>query len=101
MRGIILASIFPLICVGCGPYSLGGVNTLPPGKTAQDLKLDMLVCQHQAQLEVDRPANQVADFLLGFTLIGAPVAIVTDRQMQRQSWQTCMTEAGYTVVPPQ
>ena len=96
----IWALLLPLVCVGCGTYRLGHVTAMPPDKTLDQVKIDALVCKDKARTEAESTGNQAAAFFLGASVIGAPVAIQRDRDLQRSIWQECMRSDGYGIAPP-
>lgn len=83
---------------GCATFNLGNVKP-QDGRTADQQQLDTLTCKDQARLAAEAPGEQTREFLLGFTLIGYPLAIMDDRNTQRQAFTSCMTSKGYAVTP--
>jgi hypothetical protein len=92
--------VIPFVLAGCGSFPLG--TAYPTGgQTHNELQLDVLVCQDRAQKEANTAERQAASFVAGLTIIGAPFAIEAERAKQREVWQQCMREKGYTVKPPE
>jgi hypothetical protein len=71
-----------LLTVACGTYNLGNVRS-QPNRTADQQQLDMLTCKDQATLAVNSAGHQTADFFLGLTVVGAPVAYANDKARER------------------
>jgi hypothetical protein len=94
-----LVVVAALLCVSCGTFQLGNVH-VPADRTKDQAQLDILTCKDQAHLETDKAENQVKDFLLGLTIIGAPVAYEKDKATQREVFAKCMGDRGYRVDPP-
>jgi len=69
------------------------------GKTADQEKLDVLVCKDQAHNAAASAGQQTKEFLLGLTLIGTPVAFESDKAKQREVFKSCMEAKGYVVEP--
>jgi hypothetical protein len=88
---IVLASL-----TACGTFNLGQVHS-PPGRTRDQLQSDTLYCKDQASLAVSTAGRQTQDFLLGLTIVGAPIAYERDKDKQRSVFATCMQAKGYTV----
>jgi len=44
--------------------------------------------------------RQAGAFVLGLTIVGAPVAFELERAKQREVYKSCMEARGYRVVPP-
>lgn len=86
------------LSAGC-TFNLGTVRS-PSGKTADQQQSDILYCKDQAHLAVSSTGRQTGDFLLGVTIVGAPVAYELDKSKQREVYGTCMRAKGYTVIPP-
>lgn len=85
-----------LLCGACGNFTLGYVDR-QPGKTDDDRSLAMLACKEQAALAMTQGGQQVGQFLLGFTVVGYPIAMQRERDVQRDAFATCMADKGYTV----
>jgi uncharacterized membrane protein len=100
MRKTILSALV-LVCVisGCGTFTLGNVRP-QAGRTAEQQQLDTLTCKDQASLAVNSAGRQTGDFLLGMTIVGAPVAYEMDKAKQRQVFADCMKGRGYVVTLP-
>ena len=82
---------------GCGNIPLA-TNIQHPEKTKDQMQLDILVCKDQAQMSLTDANNQAADFILGATIIGAPVAYERDKDTERRVFASCMRERGYTLT---
>ncbi len=87
-----------LLCASCGTYMLGYVQP-QTGKTAEQQSLDTLACKEEARLAIQAGDRQVGQFLMGLTIIGAPVAYQIEKGNQRDAFTSCMTARGYTVRP--
>jgi len=96
-RAVALA--VPIICVACGTFQLGYVQP-QAGKTPDQQKLDTLDCKDQAHNAASAASEQAKAFLLGLTIVGTPAAYQMDRDTQRKVFTDCMTQRGYTVLPP-
>lgn len=86
---------------GCGTFQLAGGISAPSGKTADQQQNDILFCKDQAQMEANSAGQQTKDFLMGLTIVGAPIAIEQDKSLQREVFAKCMTAKGYTITPVQ
>ena len=95
-----LVVVAALVCAACGTFQLASNVHAPPGRTKDQMQLDILTCKDQARLETDKAENQVKDFLLGLTIIGAPIAYEKDKATQRDVFAKCMADRGYRVDPP-
>ena len=89
----------PLFLVACGTFQLAGGISPPHGKTADQQQNDVLFCKDQAHNEAGTNGQQAKAFLMGLTIIGAPIAIEQDRALQREVFARCMTDKGYSVAP--
>lgn len=98
MRRTILPALL-LVCgiAGCGTFNLGNVRP-QAGRTAEQQQLDTLTCKDQASLAANSAGRQTGDFLLGLTIVGAPVAYEMDKAKQRQVFADCMQARGYMVT---
>jgi hypothetical protein len=83
----------------CGTYNLGNVRP-QPNRTADQQQLDTLTCKDQASLAVNSAGHQTADFFLGLTVVGAPVAYANDKARARAVFADCMQARGYVVTSP-
>lgn len=93
------AGIFILVTLtGCGTFNLGYVKP-QTGKTPDQQMLDTLTCKDQARLATETAGKQVGDFLLGMTIIGAPMAYELDKKNKREFFKECMNTKGYEVIP--
>jgi len=93
-----IAFLFLLTLTGCGTFNLGYVKP-QAGKTPDQQALDILTCKDSARLATDAASNQVANFLLGMTIIAAPLAFESDKAKQRSVYKECMNARGYEVIP--
>ena len=91
--------VLPLVVAACGTFPLSGNTYGPPGKTQDQHQMDILVCKDQAKLAANTTGRQTGAFLLGMTIIGAPVAFELEKAKQREVFAECMTARGYTVMP--
>lgn len=91
--------VLPLVVAACGTFPLSGNTYGPPGKTQDQHQMDILVCKDQAKLAANTTGRQTGAFLLGMTIIGAPVAFELEKAKQREVFTECMTARGYTVMP--
>jgi len=90
---------FSLIALtGCGTFNLGYVKPRVD-KTPDQQALDILTCKDSARLATDAASNQVANFLLGMTIVAAPLAFESDKAKQRSVYKECMSAKGYEVIP--
>ncbi len=90
---------FVVTAAGCGSYPLSGGAYPPPGKTSQELQLDVLTCQDRAKNEANTSARQAGAFALGLTIVGAPIAFELEKAKQREVYAACMSARGYRVLP--
>jgi hypothetical protein len=71
------------------------------GETPTELEVATTRCEHEATMAWDGSfGKQAGAFFLGFTIIGFPAAIAWERSVKRETWQSCMKNRGYRVVPP-
>lgn len=82
----------------CGSFQLASGIGLPPGRSVSDARLDVLDCKDRAHTYADSPEKQARAFMLGLTIVGAPVAYAADRADQRAAFRECMTGRGYRVA---
>lgn len=99
MISLLICSSTLLLC-SCGTFQLASNVYAPAGKTGEEQQSDTLFCKDQANLAVNSGAHQTGDFLLGFTIIGAPVAYQMDKNQEREAFAQCMMAKGYSVVMP-
>jgi len=90
--------LLPALIAGCGTFNLGNVHP-QVNKTPEQQQLDTLTCKDQANLAVNSAGREAGDFLLGFTIVGAPVAYEMDKAKERQVFAECMHARGYVVTP--
>lgn len=90
-----------LLCADCGSFNLAAGGTPPPGKTQDQMTLDVLVCKDRAKTESQTAADQARGFVLGLGLSFVGVAIDYDQQKrdQRRIFRECMEARGYTIIP--
>lgn len=87
------------VLTGCGTFQLAsGVYPLTQ-KTQEQQQLDNLNCKDQAKLAANTTERQTGAFLLGLTIVGAPVAFELEKAKQREVYKSCMEGKGYRVVP--
>lgn len=94
MKTIILGTA--LLLTGCA-FSLGRVQP-QAARTADQQQLDTLTCKDSAHLAASTAGAEATGFLLGLTIIGTPLAVGMDRQLQRDEFTKCMAIKGYTVA---
>jgi hypothetical protein len=99
MRRTTLLLLFACSIGGCGAFTLGNVRP-QTGKSSEQQQLDTLTCKDQASLAANSAGRQTGDFLLGLTIVGAPVAYEMDKAKQRQVFADCMQARGYVVTLP-
>lgn len=87
-----------LLATACTQFSLGFVQP-QPGKSTAQMQFDMAVCKNEAFNAAGTPDKQAGAFLLGLTLVGAPVAYEMDKATQRSVFRSCMLGLGYVVTP--
>jgi hypothetical protein len=92
-------ALLALECAGCGSYPLAGNIVAPDNRNAEQQQTDVLVCKDQAKTEANTTGRQTGAFLLGMTIVGAPVAFEMEKSKQREVFADCMTAKGYTVAP--
>lgn len=63
-----------LLLAGCGTFQLASSVIPSTPKTQDQQQLDNLGCKDQAKLEANTTGRQTGAFLLGMTIVGAPVA---------------------------
>jgi hypothetical protein len=93
-----IALLFLFTLTGCGTFNLGYVKP-QVGKSPDQQALDILTCKDSARLATDAASNQVANFLLGMTIVAAPLAFESDKAKQRSVYKECMSAKGYEVIP--
>lgn len=91
--------VVPLLLTGCGTFQLASGIYPPVGKSPNQQQTDTLVCKDRAKLEANTAGRQTGAFLLGMTLVGAPVAFELEKTKQREVFSECMTALGYRIVP--
>lgn len=96
MQKIAVIAATALLC-GCATnFQLGRVQP-QAGRNADQQQLDMLTCKDQAHTAVESGAQQAKEFWLGFTIVGYPAAIASDKAKQREVFASCMQAKGYVV----
>lgn len=83
---------------GCATFNLGTVHP-QTGRNPDQQQLDTLTCKDQAKMAVEAPGQSTKEFMLGFTIIGYPAAIASDKAKQRYVFTQCMQAKGYAVSP--
>lgn len=99
-RRIATAVSVMFMLTGCGTFQLASSVTPTSPKTQEQQQLDNLACKDQAKLEANTTGRQTGAFLLGLTIVGAPVAFELEKAKQREVYKTCMEAKGYRVLPP-
>lgn len=94
------ASSLVVVLSGCGTFQLASGVVPYSSKTQEQQQLDNLACKDQARLEANTTERQTGAFLLGMTIVGAPVAFEMEKAKQREVFKTCMEAKGYRVLPP-
>jgi hypothetical protein len=89
-----------LTLTGCGTFQLASGVIPLTSKTQEQQQLDNLQCKDQAKLEANTTARQTGAFLLGMTIVGAPVAFEIEKAKQREVFKSCMEAKGYRILPP-
>jgi hypothetical protein len=97
MRRTMLLALLTFGVAACGTFNLGNVRP-QIGKTSEQQQLDTLTCKDQANLAANSAGRQTGDFLLGLTIVGAPVAYEMDKAKQRQVFADCMHARGYVMT---
>ncbi len=98
MRRTIWLVLLACGVTACGTFNLGIVRP-QAGKTSEQQQLDTLTCKDQANLAANTTGRQTGDFLLGMTIIGAPVAFEREKAKERAVFADCMQARGYVVTP--
>ena len=90
-----------LLLSACGTFHLASGGTIPPGKTKDEVRLDVLTCKDRARVESQTAGDQARGFMLGLTLSLVGVAIDYDQQKQdqRRIFRDCMEAEGYHLLP--
>lgn len=96
MRLKLSLALLVILCTACGTFNLGNVHP-QISKTHDQQQLDTLTCKDRAHLEASSGGRQAGAFLLGMTIVGAPLAFELDKAKQREVFTTCMHERGYDV----
>jgi hypothetical protein len=94
---ILLSLLMTFGVAACGTFNLGNVSP-QTNKTADQQQLDILTCKDKANLAINSAGHQTADFLLGLTIVGAPVAYENDKAKARAVYAECMQARGYAVT---
>lgn len=89
-----------LLLAGCGTFQLASSVIPSTPKTQDQQQLDNLGCKDQAKLEANTTGRQTGAFLLGMTIVGAPVAFEMEKAKQREVYKSCMEAKGYRILPP-
>lgn len=99
IRSVVTVSCFTLLS-GCGTFQLASDVRPLSSKTQEQQQLDNLACKDQARLAANTAERQTGAFLLGMTIVGAPVAFELEKAKQREVFKSCMEAKGYRVLPP-
>lgn len=86
------------LCIGltgCGTFQLG---TVAGDKPTAQRDQDIVSCRDRAAAEANTTARAAASFLVGMTIVGAPLAAAEDMRKQREVFGACMQERGYVVT---
>jgi len=90
---VVLVLIATTTSAGC-TIALGTAYPAKPEHTADRLQLDVLACQHEAEMGWASFGHQTAQFFLW------PFSIPWERSNKRNTWQRCMADRGYRVEKP-
>jgi len=93
-------ALLAVSCAACGTFQLASAVYPPAGKSTEQQQLDNLTCKDRAKLEANTAGKQAGAFLLGMTIVGAPVAYELEKSTQRDVYRSCMESIGYRVVAP-
>ena len=85
----------PIVLTACGTFQLANDIRAPMGSTTQQEQTDILFCKDQARMAASTAEKQTQAFLLGLTIVGAPVAYEDDKKTQRETFAKCMRAKGY------
>ena len=99
-KSVISIAVVTGLLTGCGTFNLGYVQS-QAGRTAEQQQLDTLTCKDTARLAAESGDRQVGNFLLGMTIVGAPIAYELDRSKQREVFKECMQGKGYSITSDQ
>lgn len=99
VREALAVGVVALSVTACGNFALGTVQP-QLGKSASDMQLDIAICKDQAYKRAGTPDRQAAAFVMGLTIVGAPVAFEIDKATQRSVFRDCMESQGYRVMAP-
>ena len=99
-KSVISIAVVTGLLTGCGTFNLGYVQS-QAGKTADQQQLDTLTCKDTAKLVSESGDRQVAQFLLGFTIVGYPIAYELDKSKKREVFKECMQGKGYSITSDQ
>lgn len=100
IKDFILVLAISCVLSACGTYNLANSVQAPLDKSGSQKETDTLACTHQADMAVNSAGRQVGDFILGATIIGAPVAYQMDKKSARNAFANCMNARGYNLVMP-
>ena len=73
-----------LLCGCASTFHLGKVQP-QTGRNRDQQQLDTLTCKDQAKMAVESGGQYAKEWLLGFTLVGYPVAIASDHAKSARS----------------
>lgn len=96
---VFTALIASAALAGCGTFQLASGVYPTTQKSQEQQQLDNLNCKDQAKLAANTTERQTGAFLLGLTIVGAPVAFELEKAKQREVYKSCMEARGYRVVP--
>ena len=99
-KSVISIAVVTGLLTGCGTFNLGYVQP-QAGRTSEQQQLDTLTCKDTARLAAESGDRQVGNFLLGMTIVGAPIAYELDRSKQREVFKECMQGKGYSITSDQ
>lgn len=99
-KSVVSIAVVTGLLTGCGTFNLGYVQS-QAGKTADQQQLDTLTCKDTAKLVSESGDRQVAQFLLGFTIVGYPIAYELDKSKKREVFKECMQGKGYSITSDQ
>lgn len=85
-----------LLLTSACAFSLGTVQPYP-GVSKERMAYDIEYCRNAAFAYAGSSEKQAQAFLLGLTIVGAPVAHEIDKSDQRRVFRECMLGLGYVV----
>ena len=99
-KSVISIAVVTGLLTGCGTFNLGYVQP-QAGRTSEQQQLDTLTCKDTARLAAESGDRQVGNFLLGMTIVGAPIAYELDKSKKREVFKECMQGKGYSITSDQ